>query len=170
MLALQRVAIAGRHRDYSTCARHVAFRKRCVSQCCRRHTPDSVCACVRAGINVPAQWRARNPISRQDTPVRIVHSVVFAFVCALACGGAWWPPCAGEGLVSPRARVLCGTVAVTVCSVLVWYGMVWYDGIVWYGQTRAACGCVHGSNNHDMVWYVMVWYGMVWYGTVGSRN
>ena len=40
--------------------------------------------------------------------------------------------------------------------------------IMYWRQTQAACGCVHGSDEpwYGMVWYRMVWYGMVWYGMV----
>lgn len=65
---------------------------------------------------------------------------------------------------------------VTLLLCMVWYGMIWYHGIAWYGvwfgvwygngmmmysSSKILSGMVHG-----MVWHSMVWYGMLWHGMV----
>ena len=64
----------------------------------------------------------------------------------------------------------------TWCSVVHVYGVVYGDGMGWYGMVLCGvlwcwelvlCGMVwYGMVWYGMVWYGMVWYGMVWYGMV----
>ena len=47
-------------------------------------------------------------------------------------------------------------------SGVVWYDVIWYVRIVWYGMI---CG-MDSVVWYDVIWYSVVWYDVIWYTVV----